>query len=184
MGMFSRFPLILALAVVAVEVLAAQGNNAPPVHEQATFRQLEIPFHAVPVSAHVLKALLSTKKGKIGLESANGSERSNAAKLFCASEIHLTTKNETDLVVMGGVGGMSCAESGWFWVVRSAQKNPQVVLFASGNSLEVSDSSTRGYRDIRILYETAHRTDGEVYQFDGKRYKSWGWEYTPNPNFP
>jgi len=184
MGMLPRFALTLSLAVVAAEVLAAQGNNAHPVHEQTTFNQTEPPLHAVPVSGDVLKALLKTREAKSGLESANDSERSNAAQLFCASEIHLTASNETDLVVMGGVGGMSCAESGWFWVVRSAHKKPQVVLFDRGNSLEVLDSSTQGYRDIRILYEVPWRTDEHFYHFDRKRYESWKWEYPPNPNYP
>ena len=184
MGMLSRFALMGVLAVVIAEVLAAQGNNAHPVNEQTTFNQTETPLHAVPVSGDVLKALLKTKEAKSGLESANNSERNYAAQLFCASEIHLTASNETDLVVMGGVGGMSCAESGWFWVVRSAHKNPKVVLYASGNSLEVLESSALGFRDIRILYESASNTAEHFYHFDGKRYKSWKWEYPPNPNFP
>ncbi len=182
--MLPRFAVMLVLAVVGAEVLAAQGNNAHAVHEQTTFYQTETPLHSVPVSADVLKALLKTREGKSGLVSANDSERSNAAQLFCASEIHLTASNETDLVVMGGVGRMSCADSGWFWVVRSAHKNPQVVFFASGNALEVLDSSTQGYRDIRILWEVPWRTDEHFYHFDGRRYESWKWEYIPNPNYP
>ena len=68
---------------------------------------------------------------------------------------------------------MSGADNTWFWVVRSAHRDPEVVLFAGGNSLEVLASRTNGYHDIRTDWASAAATSTTVYKFDGKSYKLW-----------
>jgi len=181
MGTVPRTAFVLALALVAAGTLAAQDKNALPVHEQTTFTEDGQFQHPVSVSAQVLKVLLETEAAKEGLAFASDSERSNAAQLFRAGEVQLDGSKEIDLVVIG-VGWMSGADNGWFWVVRSARKNPQVVLFAGGNSLNIMGSTTQGYRDIRSLFSTASETRNSIYHFDGKQYKLWKEQWKKNPN--
>lgn len=58
-------------------------------------------------------------------------------------------------------------------MVRSASKNPKIVLFASGNSLEVMSGRTNGYRNIRSRGSTASLLKTSVYHLDGNKYKLW-----------
>jgi hypothetical protein len=103
---------------------------------------------------------------------ASDSERAQPAQLFTASETHLGVLGEKDLVVAGH-GAMSGADNDWFWVVRSAYKNPKVVLFAGGYSLELMKARAKGYRDIKSVWSSPSETGTKIYQFDGIRYKLW-----------
>jgi hypothetical protein len=181
MGTVPRAAFVLVLAVVAAGILVAQDKNAHRVHEQTTFTEDGPLQHPVPVSADVVKVLMETEEAKEGLAFANDSERSNAAQLFRAGEVHLNMSDEVGLVVIG-VGAMSGADNGWFWVVRSARKNPQVVLFAGGNSLELMGSMMQGYCDIRSLFSTPSETNDRIYRFDGRHYQLWKQKSTQNPN--
>jgi len=67
---------------------------------------------------------------------------------------------------------MRGAENRWFWVVRTANKTPQVILFSGGNSLEVTDKKTHGYKDIGVVWMSSLETETSVYQFDGTFYKT------------
>jgi hypothetical protein len=58
-------------------------------------------------------------------------------------------------------------------VVRSARKNPNVVLFARGNSLELMGGRTLGYCNIRSVWSSASEIRDAIYHFDGKEYKLW-----------
>jgi len=75
---------------------------------------------------------------------------------------------------------MSGADEGWFWLLRSVHKNPKIVLFATGNSLDLMESRTLGYRDIRSVWSSASDTHQTVYHFDGNEYKLWTEKWTEN----
>jgi hypothetical protein len=133
----------------------------------------------VPLTPEVLKVLLETDEAKQGLESAKPSQRNNPARLFHSAEVHLHAGDELDLVVLG-VFPMSGADNTWFWVVRSAQKDPKVVLFAGGHSIEMMTRKTNGYRDIRSAWSSASVTMICIYKFDGTGYKLWNRKTTNN----
>jgi hypothetical protein len=179
MGKVLRTGSALVLAGVAAGFLAAQGQKASPVVEQTTFSEHEPIRHAVPLSADVLKVLLKTKEAKMGLESPYRSKQSDPAQLFRAAEVHLSGPDEVDLVVSGKFP-MSGADNEWFWVVRSAVKNPKVVLWAGGNSLELTDSRMHGYRDIHSWWSSPNETSEQIYHFDGNKYNLWKENWTPN----
>jgi hypothetical protein len=179
MGRLLRIVVVLILSVVAVGSSVAQGKKAHAAHEQTKFVEGDRPQHAVQLSAEVLNILLETKEVKQELTFVSDSERKNAAQLFQASEVHLNGPDEVDLIVIG-IPPMAGADSGWFWIVRSANKNPQMVLFAGGNTLELMDSKTLGYRDIRGVSSTASETRDAIYHFDGDQYKLWKEKRTQN----
>jgi hypothetical protein len=156
--------LVLTLAGMA---LVAYGQTSPP--EQRVFSGSPVQ-HPVNLSPEVLRVLLASHPAKETFEIMNDSEKHDPSKLFQAAEVHLNSSDEVDLVVIG-LGPMRGAESLWFWVVRSARKSPEVILFSGGGSLEVTDKKTHGYKDIGVVWMSSSETETTVYQFDGMFYR-------------
>lgn len=104
------------------------------------------------------------------MDLASDADMKNPAQLFRVAEVHLFRPNEVDLVIVGNTP-IAGADNGWFWVVRSARKDPRVVLFTSGYALELLDSRTHGYRDIRGTWSNPNGTETKIYKFDGLKYR-------------
>jgi hypothetical protein len=163
---FSAF-LAGILATFGVWGTSAQKR---PFGEQLSFKEDGPLRNQVPLSPEVLKILPQTDEARDGLRQASPSERNNPERLFRASEVHLSRSAEIDVVVMG-VGVMSGGDQSWFWVVRSERNNPTVVCFAGGNSLDLLNSRTNGYRDIESSWSSAAKSTITIYRFDGTQYK-------------
>jgi len=162
-------PLLFVSAALAAMALIAHGQETRPASEQTLFSNS--PFqHPVMLSPEVVRVLLASHPAKETFDTLDDSAKANPSQLFQASEIHLSRPDQVDLVVIG-VGRMRGAENSWFWVVRSARKDPEVVLFGGGDSLEVLASKTGGYRDIRIVWMSSLETETTSYHFDGNFYK-------------
>jgi len=162
---------VLILALLVVLMVAAQGRKtAGYAYEQVNFSEAEPIQHPVPLPPAVLKALLRRAEVKGNLGQTTNEERNNPAQMFQAAEVHLHNPDEVDLVVEGN-GAMSGADNSWFWVVLSSRKDPQVVLFAGGNSLELMATKTEGYRDIRSNWASAGQASTSIYKFDGRKYR-------------
>src|SRR5208283_2666829 len=125
-----------------------------------------------PLAPSVLRVLLHTKEIEEALDSENDEQQDNPAQLFRAGETHLGGTDDVDLVVVG-ISPLSGADNSWFWVVSSARSAPRVVLWASGNYLEVLDTRTNGYRNIRSFWASASTTKSSEYHFNGKEYTLW-----------
>jgi hypothetical protein len=179
MGVGSRTVLTVVLVFIAGRVLGTPRQEAHSNLDQTLFSEEEPLLHTVVLTPGVLSVLLKTKEAKQGLEFANDSQRHNPAQLFRAAEVHLSRLEEVDLVVLG-IPPMRGADNCWFWVVRSARNHPRVVLFAGGNSLDVMNSSTIGYRNIRSIWSSPSDTSQKIYHFDGKSYRLWKEKWTPN----
>jgi hypothetical protein len=164
------FAIILVMASLGFP--AAEREESNVAHEQTIFTEGGPLQRSVPLSADVLKVLLATKEAKQGLAFVGESQQSNVTQLFRASEVHLSGPKEVDLVVIG-VPPMAGVDHGWFWLVRSARKNPEILLFAGGDSLELMESRTLGYRDIRSVLPLASETHFSVYHYDDEYYKLW-----------
>jgi hypothetical protein len=160
------------LVGVAAAVMSAQQPRPGSGGEQAVFYQSQPILRPTALPADVLKILLDTKQAIQGLDQASDAQRRNPSLLFRAAEIHLSRRDEQDLVVVG-VPPMAGTDTAWFWIVRSVRKNPQIVLFADGNSLEVMDTKTNGARDIRCIWSSSAETNFTIYHFDGESYKVW-----------
>lgn len=147
-------------------------------HEQTFFGEDAALQHEVPVPAAVLKVVLQTPAAKQGLDFASV-KGEDPSKMFRAAEIRLSNSNETDLIVLGQ-DWMTGADNDWFWLVRSANKSPRVVLFVGGTPVELRHSVTNGYRDIVSHFYTASEANKSVYHFDGKSYIRTKNEWSPN----
>jgi hypothetical protein len=164
-----RICIACVFLVLIVGFLTAPGQSAQRAPEQTIFSDEHPIQHPVPLSRDVLAALLKTENAR-GV--VDGSHTDKPAELFRAAEVHLGDPDEVDLIVTG-VPPMSGADNDWFWIVRSARKNPNVILFAGATSLELMNGKTLGLRDIRTVWYGASETYDVIYHFDGKVYKSW-----------
>jgi len=163
--------VLFALAAFAGIALFARGQDAHPGTEQKLFSPSDSPIqHPVTLSPEVLRVLLASQTAKQTFAVLNDSEKANPSQFFQAGEVHLSSPDQVDLVVIG-LGPMKGADAGWFWVVRSAHKDPQVVLFSGGDSLEVLDNKTHGYKDVRSAWSSSFETEATTYQFDGSAYQ-------------
>jgi hypothetical protein len=163
--------ILLVLTALSGIALIARGQEAHPAAEQKLFSVSDNPVQRpVTLSAEVLRVLLASQPAKETFAVLNDSEKGNPAQLFQAGEVHLSSPDQVDLVVIG-LGRMKGADANWFWIVSSARKNPQVILFGGGDSLEVMDTKTKSYKDIRIVWSSSFETETTTYQFDGSIYQ-------------
>jgi hypothetical protein len=165
------------LLTLAAAVLAAQQPKAASGGEQAVFYEGKPILQPMALPAEVLKILLDTKQAIQEMDLASDAQRRNPSLLFRAAAVHLSHQDELDLVVIG-VPPMAGADTAWFWIVRSVRKNPQVVLFTDGNSLEILDNKTNGSRDIRCIWSSSAETNYTIFHFDGESYRVWKNKWT------
>ncbi len=139
----------------------------------------DIPFSSsTAIPKNVLSLIVKTDAGKEGIEQTKdciashrcSTERNDPATLFRATEVHLGSQAEADLLVIG-VFPMSGADNDWFWLVRSADKQPTVVLWTGGNCVQVLRSRTNGLNDVRSTWSSGAGSRTTTYRFDGRVYK-------------
>jgi hypothetical protein len=172
MGIVLKASVALTLAIVAVGALPARSQDAQPISEQTIFRESERLTRPAPLTPDVLKLLLATKQAKRVLDSMSDSQRENPARLFQASEIHLNSPDEIDLIVIGNSPMMN-ADSAMFWVVRSPRKHAAVILACGQDNLEVMRSKTNSYKDIMAYWSSPQETIITTYHYDGNAYRVW-----------
>jgi len=168
-----------ALAVVGSGFPIPHRKKALHIREQAVFSEEEPIQYPVPIFPEALQLLLQTDEGGRGLDIANNSLRRDPARLFHAGVVHLHSIDESDLVVIG-VPPMSGGDDDWFWIVRSAQRSPEIILFVGASSLQLMASSTKGFQDVRAVWSGASETSTNIYKFNGKVYRLWKKKWTKN----
>ena len=118
----------------------------------------------------MLKVVLSDKNVKQALPWATDEERANPEKLFNAAELHLHASDELDLLVVGKPP-VSGADNTWFWIIRSADTAPKIVLAGGANCVEIRHKKTAGLSDIWVGWNSASQMSERIYRFNGTRYK-------------
>ena len=172
MGAVIRTILVLALLAVSCGFLAAQPQKGQPIHEKIIIPKVDPFEHKVTLPPDVLKALLNDDGIKSMRRYTTDYQRSHPDILFGASEARLGRPDEVDFIVFG-MPPLCGVSFDWYWVVRPTPKKPKVILSASGNVIELMDTRTNGYRDLRTVGGTHWEIHEEVYHFDGNKYKLW-----------
>lgn len=160
--------LLAIFFLMAIAMAFSQKSSS--VHEQTSFVEDSPLDRTVPIPQNVLGLLSQREEVKENLQEVSEAERKDLAQFFSASQIHLGPADEIDLIVKGNEG-MGGADGAWFWVVRSAYKNPVIVLWEAGNGLNVLTTRTNGYRDIWTGWNSPSEELTELYKFDGGSYK-------------
>jgi hypothetical protein len=156
---------LMCIGGPAVLALAKEPNLFYPDRENAGLH------HANPPSDAVLNALLTTEQAKSAADLLKNRNHEELRGLFRVVDVRLSDSSaEADEVVVGK-SPMSGADCDWFWLVRAESGHSEVILFACGNSLELLEKRTSGYRDVRTTWSSAAGyTLTDVYRFDGSRY--------------
>lgn len=172
MGAELRAAFLLVFSVISFGCSAPPPPKGHQKHEKIIIPKTDPFEHEVPLPPDVLKALLDDDGIKSMQRHMTDYQRSHPDKLFGASEVRLGPPDEVDFIVFG-MPPLCGVSFDWYWVVRPTLEKPEVVFFATGKAIELLQSRTHGYRDIRTIGGTGWILDEEIYHFDGKEYKLW-----------
>jgi len=170
MGPLGRLYSSAFSAALSLLLLFSMSGPTNQPAEQTSFSEDGPLKSPATLSPDVLKLLLATDAAKEGFAYANAAQHANPAQLFRAADVHLTQPGQTDLIIIG-VCPMCGGDTAWFWIVSDADHNPKVVLAAGGKTLEVLNSSSKGYHDIQSLWSSPAETVALVYHFNGVQYE-------------
>ena len=182
----------LALSIVLLWPLLLLAQHTPKKierNEQSRFNS-EQDYAGAPVEGPVelSAAALRTLAGdQVVLRCLKHRERTQdqlPAKWFVASEIHLAGPNEIDLIVLPRLAPSdkppseesenAClfgANINPFWVLRETPSGFDLILSKSAHDLDVLNTRSNGYRDIRLYSLTAISVTISDFRFDGNRYR-------------
>jgi hypothetical protein len=176
---FALFGSTLAAQKVAKEQPSEQpnfGSEAVP-GEVFISQPVEIPESILEVLRTTNTVSHCLKQGRIKAEQV-------PAVWFVGSQIHLNGAEEGDIIVLPNVTKMVARESpdlegrcllgahaGPFWVLRNKGGKYELLLETHGDSLQVLDSITKGYRDLKALTLFSDKAISTTFRFDGEKYK-------------
>jgi hypothetical protein len=171
----TRGNFILLLSIVVAPLPAARGQNPSETANQQTLFQLEEKFtHPSPLPVSVLETLQTDASNQRLFESCptRGSQHAIPSNWFIAAEVDLKHSESSGLVVRAENGCLCGANTGPFWVFRHANLGYELVLDASALGLELLDTRTNGYRDIRLSNASGGSVHSKVLKFDGGNYRA------------
>lgn len=114
----------------------------------------------------VLAALTETKEARDALEG----EKLDPSTLFKGTKIGLSNSADLFFLVQGSPP-MTGADNTWFWIARLSGKRASILLFAGAYCIQVSTSTTRGYKDLVTTWSSASETVTSTYAYNGISYK-------------
>jgi len=147
---------VSSLLVISLCVPAALAQEEKKIEfaEQTSFSCEEEKFdHPVPLDESAKKALASEQSIADVPRDQKLSVESIPADWFTASEVHLSSPAEADLVVMGAHFARG-AYTSTFWVLRKLQGGYRVVLRDNAHDVELPKTRTNGLRSIRSVIVT------------------------------
>ncbi len=158
--------LLMALAVGTF----AQTSRRPQ-KEQSHFGAEVAIKKATELPTDVLSMLREDKRNQTCLR--DGESLTNiTSSWFIGSRIHLNPDGDADLVVTAKNDCLLGANLVPFWVFRNTPHGHELVLSVSALGLDVLNTKTNHYRDIRTATATAKRVQTVILRFDGKDYRS------------
>ncbi len=172
---------LLVILVISLCIPALSQSKRAKIAEQTIFdveqEDVGAPIvRPVPIPPEVLKLLSTSDRVKDCELPATGLP----ADWFIASEIHLHSPEQADLIVqeryLNGdrAGENSClagANIGPFWVFRITPAGYSLLLDLATKNLKILNSRTNGYRDIQLMSNSASTYSVSILKFDGTKYR-------------
>ena len=159
--------LLIALAIGEASAQASRRSQKEQSHfgaEVAIRKAAEIP-------TDVLSILREDKRNQTCL--GDGESPTNiTSSWFVGSQIHLNGDGDADLVVTARNECLLGANIIPFWVFRNTRQGHELVLSVSALGLDVLNTKTNNYRDIRTSAATARAAYTVIFKFDGKEYRA------------
>ncbi len=161
---------LLLISAALLFVFAAQVLQADSAQEQRSFsaedNQVKNPTSIPP---EVLATLSQDPDVRAVLEDEHISGTVPASWLT-ASEVHLHSKAEKDLLVMA-IGPLSGANVTTFWLFRPLHGQYEQILNAPAHDLHVKNTYSNGYRDIELVSATADTASTVLCRFQAGVYR-------------
>jgi len=159
--------LMIALAIVETSAQRTRRSQK----EQSDFGAEVAIRKAVEIPIDVLSILREDKRNQTCLKDGE-SPMSITSSWFVGSRIHLHGNGDADLVVAAKNPCLFGANLVPFWVFRNTPHGHELVLNVSALSLDVLNTKTNNYRDIRTARATARSVRTVIFRFDGKEYRA------------
>jgi hypothetical protein len=160
--------LVFVLMICVVETAEGRGSDtSTQLHFSAEDAGVKKP---VSVPERVLAILRTDEMVRVAMTNENNSTEMLPSSWFSASEIHLSTPEKLDLVVMAE-GPLHGSNVTTFWVFCATARGYQLTLTAPAHDLIVKGASSKGHRNIELISVTAGEISTVLLQFDGERYQ-------------
>jgi hypothetical protein len=177
--------VLVAIVLAGTRMLPGQHSvaNAPRRQEQSQFSVELVPIRRlVRLSEAALSVLSKDERVASCLENAGLRPEQLPADWFMASEIHLNGPGERDLIVspggpQDGPPQNDClvgANTAQFWVLRKTPEGYTLVLSQIAHNLDVLQTRTNGFRDIRLSAVVSLQVVTIHYRFSGHSYELAG----------
>jgi hypothetical protein len=170
-----RGVFIWLLSIVLAPLAVVLGQIPSEKVKPQTLFQLGAKFrHPSPLPVSVLETLRADASNQQLFESCptRGSRHAIPSSWFVAAEVELKHGESSDLVVRAENGCFWGANIGPFWVFRYTNIGYELVLNASALGLELLDTRTNGYRDIRLSSASGGNVRSTVFKFTGGKYRA------------
>lgn len=168
----SSIPIVLGLAA---PMLIAQCGH------KSTYDEEDVCFAAsLSPPDNVVAAILRSPEGRAWYDDASSADRLRAKDLLRGQVIHLHNRKESDMLIRG-TPPFSGGDNTWFWLFVNA-KDRQIATFLQGNSVHISSTRHRGYKDISTKWDVAAQGVTSYYQFKLGRYHLAYTKPHPRPN--
>jgi hypothetical protein len=178
--------IFFALLLVSLFVSAsfAQKKKKVEFTERTSFSAEEEKFeHSVPLNESAKKALASEQSITDVLREEKLAVENIPEDWFTASEVHLSSTAEVDLVIMGTHFARG-AYTSTFWVLRKSAHGYAVVLRDSAHDLTLQETTSHGLRNILTDIVTLRYGSTAEYEFDGDTYRITKRTSEPNGRVP
>jgi hypothetical protein len=182
--MHARGFATLAIVLIVVAALIAGGvwyyeshqltvgQNTPTASEQTHFAVEGEGYdivQPVTIPGQVL-GILEKDSDVVGcLTNEPGDEYS--ASWFNGSNIFLRNESQPDLIIVPENACLFGANIAPFWIFRTTAEGSNLILKVNAHDLEVTSTTTAGYKDIEVISMSAVQEFDSIYKFDGTQYE-------------
>jgi hypothetical protein len=138
-------------------------------HSQTSFGAEQPVQKIASLPSTVLEILRGDERNKSCL-STTGAQAYISASWFVASSVRLRLNRDSDLLVTSNNSCLNGANVAPFWIFRKQGARYELILKATGLVLDLLDTRTNHYRDIRLTSLSANREYISLYKFNGNSY--------------
>lgn len=164
-----RSTWVVAFAFIVAAFILVPESRSGAQHEQTIFGIESEIERAVTLPKSVVNILRKDARVSECLKREGLAEPS--ASMFVASEVHLHSGRQTDLVVLPKDACLFGANIGPIWVFRNSPGGYQLIFKTDALGIEVLRERSNGYRNILGSQATARKTLTATFKFDGNKYQ-------------
>ncbi len=157
------------LVCVALCLLVQSTANAAGAEQRLFSMEDESVKNPASVPPEVIALLARDSQVRDALTDEHLAPDAVPSSWLLASEIHLGSASEKDLVVMAN-GPLQGANVTTFWIFRPTDHRYELLLKAPAQTLAVKNRCSNGYRDIELWSATAVTESRVLCKFKGGTY--------------